>query len=1359
MKRYLFLFWILFVSNHLFGQNYDSSGIYTGPTLSAPFVVDFSSTTSWVQPLPTGGLTSSLTQSADVAFVNCILQNRTPSGGTTSQVLRTNGTASIIYLPKFSKVNQLIFEGFVVGTQAFTIQRWDGTAWQDVATKNFPSPTWGSLEVNIGIDTPVQLRYTQTSGAFMAIKKITVSDSPVLISGQTFTSQQIIGNLFNVTIENCTFKNMVASPALGVTDCKNVIIKNCLIENIKYSSSQGIALRINNFSDVLIDSITIRHHRAPNGHSSALNIDGALSKNITVQNSTIYDVDGGGIVTNGTSTVDVEPGKSTHDRPIPGVKILNNLIYDTGLSPDDSPLQNSPKHGMYVKAWDCLVEGNTVYNAWDGQCISIRSTGVVRGNTCYNARTGPFSYWPQKPAGPSNKLIVENNVFYQTKNMKSVADTRPISTDVRLLAINPWDTTVGKKFDDFIVRFNTVVMYNAVQTNATIPVIFIGFNYNNVKVYGNYIVDLRTVANTPKYLSNYVTVNSVTALAKNTSNYTASNFNGFVDGANFDFRLAGSSGAINYANTEIDFPTNDIENNKRVGGSLDAGAYNIAKWTGATNTNWSISTNWQNGSIPKSGAAIYIPTAAINYPLLDINRTVGDLNLQSGAKLGINEKTLTINGAMNGLGAITGSSTSNLLVGGGGALGTIYFDQTNAGVSNVLNKLTINRTNSGSLSLGNALQITGVLTPTAGTFNTNGFLTLKSTSIANSAIVGKATGAVLGNVTVERFIPNGFRAYRDIGAGVFKAGSVFSNWQEGGSYTNTGYGIFITGGTPFPSGTVNSADNTTGFDRSINAVKSAYYYKSGTWSALTNTTSEQINPYLGYRFLIRGDRGFNIFTTPINPISNGIYPMVSSTTLRTIGKLITGTVTFSTAGIQNSISGTTYQSSAFGLNATSNGFSSVANPYVCPIDWKQVYENGQLTNIQPNYYYLDPSFGSVGAYFSYNPVSDVSNFPAMYRRFVQAGQAFFVQTASAGSPQLVIKETDKSDTATKTAVFGASPNYSKLYINLLKKNGTDYKLMDAAVAVFSITFSNGIGKEDALKIDNSFDNLSINNLSIINGSNQFSIDGRKPVASGDSIFLRIDQLSDMVGYRLQIDAKAFTNVGFSLFLVDKYLNTLNPIRDSTTNFDINVDTTIKASYQNRFAVVFKPIALPIAGITLQAKLTNQLVKLRWKDETGSTIIFYDIEKSMDGIVFEKIGTLKASTLVNQDIEFVDNDLLDDKSYYRIKAVNVVGDFTYSNLIFMQHENKERTPNIFINSANSNNNTLQLCFKEVKKGSYFVSIHSIDGKRFFEQIIKHEGETRNYALQLNGVGIHVFLIEVLSKENGNRLFSSPFKLAH
>ena len=147
---------------------------------------------------------------------------------------------------------------------------------------------------------------------------------------------------------------------------------------------------------------------------------------------------------------------------------------------------------------------------------------------------------------------------------------------------------------------------------------------------------------------------------------------------------------------------------------------------------------------PNGGNAITLTNAT---DILDLNGntlTLGEANVAS---------------VFTGSGFIRGGSTSSISIQGTGALGTIRFDQSVPGTSNVLNNLTINRT-SGSVTIGNALNIIGVITVTDGTLASGGNITLKSNAngTAQVAAIGSG-GSITGNVTTERYIP-ARRAFR-----------------------------------------------------------------------------------------------------------------------------------------------------------------------------------------------------------------------------------------------------------------------------------------------------------------------------------------------------------------------------------------------------------------------------------------------------------------------------------------------------------------------------------------------------------------------------------------------------------------------
>jgi hypothetical protein len=119
----------------------------------------------------------------------------------------------------------------------------------------------------------------------------------------------------------------------------------------------------------------------------------------------------------------------------------------------------------------------------------------------------------------------------------------------------------------------------------------------------------------------------------------------------------------------------------------------------------------------------------------------------TSGKLSIGARTLTINGSTSGMSAtnsLTGSASSNLSIGGTGALGTIFFDQTTPGITNNISAFTLNRTG-GSVTLGNALVSGTSMTLTNGQVVLNGQTLQLNGSFSGSTsanLVGSA-GSVL----------------------------------------------------------------------------------------------------------------------------------------------------------------------------------------------------------------------------------------------------------------------------------------------------------------------------------------------------------------------------------------------------------------------------------------------------------------------------------------------------------------------------------------------------------------------------------------------------------------------------------------
>jgi len=566
---------------------------------------------------------------------------------------------------------------------------------------------------------------------------------------------------------------------------------------------------------------------------------------------------------------------------------------------------------------------------------------------------------------------------------------------------------------------------------------------------------------------------------------------------------------------------------------------NSVNWTGATNTNWNVAGNWSNSAVPASNTAVTIPVVT-NYPVLTGATSIGFITVLPGANISLNGQSLTT-GGIAGPGVIKGSTTSSLVV-NAGANNTLYFGST------ATDSLLANLTVGGISAISTGVGITGKLSVTGGTLNTNGHLTLKSTSITNTASLDVVAGTITGTATVERYIPKGLRSFRDLSAGgVANAGSFYNNWQEGGA-TIAGKGIYITGKTGVASG----VDATTGLDITSLGNSSLYAYGAGVWPAVTNTKSNSINPFQGYRVLVRGDRNYNNFG-----FVNDAAVMNNSTVLRTSGNFIMGNVTYTTTGVTNNI----YSSSAATLVAGTAAYSLIANPYACPIDWEAVYANAGTSNVTSSYWYFDPTFLSAGfaTYVTYNAVSHVNSNPiSKVNRYIQPGMAFFVQN-SGTTPTVAFTESNKAPNSTKTAVFRTeAPNY--IHVSLWKNINEENTNIDGAVAVFNSNFTKVIGEKDSKKLTNGGENIFITQT-----NTDLSIAGLPVPTENEEIKLNLSQLVSGITYQLQIDAAQFTTNGLDVFIKDILLNTIAPATE-VINFTPTNDV---ATYQGRFSVVFK----------------------------------------------------------------------------------------------------------------------------------------------------------------------------------------------
>lgn len=518
----------------------------------------------------------------------------------------------------------------------------------------------------------------------------------------------------------------------------------------------------------------------------------------------------------------------------------------------------------------------------------------------------------------------------------------------------------------------------------------------------------------------------------------------------------------------------------------------------------------------------------------------GALTLTNG-KLIVGSNTLGLNGSFSGSAAnsLSLNGSSIITIGGTGALGTLFFDQTTSGTTNRLTDLTYNRTGQ-TLTLGNALEVTGTVTPTAGILATGNVLKLVSNA-SGTARIAQGTGTYIsGNVIVERYVQPVARRFRFLASNITNA--KLEDWRGE---------IFITGaGTGTTIGTVNS----NGFDATASSAPGVVVYQETNnkpsadsgWTYVTNNTSSLNNVSLtvglGYRVFVRGDR------SSLNRL-DGTDATQNAVTMNLVGPVNTGNVTMP---VSFTSSGT----------AAADGWCLLGNPYPSAIDWNTIHDAGRTgsgSNYSgTNYARLSPTIyifdATSNTYKSYNAVSNTGT---LTNGIIPSGSAFFVQTAAA-SPSLTLTESSKAATS-PIGLFKTDPT-NELKIKL----SFDSITYDEGILKYVDAATRGYDSYDILKLNNPDVNIS----SYVSDSINLTLDSRPvPADMNDTFFLNV-AVKRTADYIMDFSGIDGFNPHLNAYLVDRFEGKVTNLRD-ISSYTLRVDkSNALTEGRDRLMIVF-----------------------------------------------------------------------------------------------------------------------------------------------------------------------------------------------
>lgn len=152
-----------------------------------------------------------------------------------------------------------------------------------------------------------------------------------------------------------------------------------------------------------------------------------------------------------------------------------------------------------------------------------------------------------------------------------------------------------------------------------------------------------------------------------------------------------------------------------------------------------------------------------------------------------------------------------------------------------------------------------------------------------------------------------------------------------------------------------------------------------------------------------------------------------------------------------------------------------------------------------------------------------------------------------------------------------------------------------------------------------------------------------------------------------------------------YIEWQSTIGGSSNDFLISIDQTTDGGYvlggysfsglsgdktesslgsNDYWVIKLDDILMPIENLSFYGYYNNLENVLHWEISAEFSYDYFEIQKSLDGVNFYKIGSTENSNYspTKENYMFLDNDPLPDNNYYRLRIVDFHGQFRYSNLI-------------------------------------------------------------------------------------------------
>ncbi len=170
-----------------------------------------------------------------------------------------------------------------------------------------------------------------------------------------------------------------------------------------------------------------------------------------------------------------------------------------------------------------------------------------------------------------------------------------------------------------------------------------------------------------------------------------------------------------------------------------------------------------------------------------------------------------------------------------------------------------------------------------------------------------------------------------------------------------------------------------------------------------------------------------------------------------------------------------------------------------------------------------------------------------------------------------------------------------------------------------------------------------------------------------------------------------------------------------------------------------PVILTAFKGTLQ---NNKTALLQWTTSSENNSKHFELEKSIDGISYRKIATMAAAgnSSITRNYNYADREPLTEKSYYRLKSVDLDNDFKVSNVVLLKLSGVKQDMQVLGNPFK--NNTLVVRFVKSIDSKGELRLTDMSGRLMARQNVGQGQQVITFNLPSGKLSTGVYLLEAV-----------------